>query len=372
MPTTEPIHSCAVRLAKSEHLHCGRFKDFVKELLALIASTTDVDRTSFWMYHPHAATFQIVAAYDGTNASFISEGKISEDSTPGFFHLALNKYLHKAEDTSIHKEIVELRAQFMPGNPARSMLTHQVIYDGKILGIICFEQVLQPRYWSGMDELEIGSAASMIQQAYQISLNLNGTVDRESLFYESPVPVWVFDTESLEILDGNKKALELYDYSELSSFIGDQVMNLVHPSHRDELKELLEREGANGWKHAELIQQRKDGLAFMARLCSTATTYKGSSARIVVVIESNKEKEIEKEKSELEKRLYDHAFYASHNLRSPLANILGLLDLIKISWDDRENYEELLFRLKIQTMNLDEAVRVMSAKIEMDHLSSGV
>ena len=74
----------------------------------------------------------------------------------------------------------------------------------------------------------------------------------------------------------------------------------------------------------------------------------------------------EKEKEKLAKKLSDHAFYTSHNIRHPLSTILALIDLIKLNWENREAYEELLQQLKIETMNLDDAIRVMTAKIELD------
>lgn len=74
----------------------------------------------------------------------------------------------------------------------------------------------------------------------------------------------------------------------------------------------------------------------------------------------------EKEKEKLAKKLSDHAFYTSHSIRHPLSTILALIDLIKLNWESRDTYEELLQQLKIETMNLDDAIRVMTAKIELD------
>lgn len=74
----------------------------------------------------------------------------------------------------------------------------------------------------------------------------------------------------------------------------------------------------------------------------------------------------EKEKQKLAKKLSDHAFYTSHSIRHPLSTILALIDLIKLNWESREAYEELLQQLKIETMNLDDTIRVMTAKIELD------
>jgi len=68
----------------------------------------------------------------------------------------------------------------------------------------------------------------------------------------------------------------------------------------------------------------------------------------------------------LRKKLSDHAFFTSHNIRHPLSTMLALIDLIKINWDARESYEEHIQQLKIEAMNLDEIIRVMTAKIELD------
>jgi signal transduction histidine kinase len=83
-------------------------------------------------------------------------------------------------------------------------------------------------------------------------------------------------------------------------------------------------------------------------------------------LENLKSDQLDDEKEELIRKLSDHAFYTSHTIRHPLSTILALSDLIKLNWENRENYEELLQQLKIETMNLDEAIRVMTAKIELD------
>ncbi len=374
MPEKKSISPCSSRLAKSLNLHTGRFKNFAGELLQEVATSRGIDRTVFWMHHPINRTFNVVGIHKGDSDDFVLGEVISEDVAPDFYQMCKTTYVQKHVSAEDNEALMELERCCPTLFPMKRMLTQQVRYDGKLLGLLSFEQISTEREWSAADEMELGAAASLLQQAYQTSLALQRERkgSRDTLFYEAPVPFWVFDTATQEILDGNKKALELYDYPDLASFKRAKLMQLVHPSQKDLLKSLLGKKNIGVWKQVELIQQRQDGLAFISKLSSSRVFYKDREARIVVVTDSKKEKRIQREKDELERKLNDHAFYASHNLRSPIANILGLLDLIKISWEDRENYEELLYRLKIQTMNLDEAVRVMSAKIEFDQLSSGV
>ncbi len=374
MPENRTISPCSPRLAKSASLQSGRFKDFLNELVGEVAANKKVDRVVFWMYHPINRTFNVVAVHKSERDVFSINEVISEDNSPGFYETIKNTYINKYTRIEDIANLAEIRKCCPTMFPMKSTLMQQVRFDGKLLGLLSFDQISSSREWSADDEIEMGAAVSVLQQAYQTSLALQRErkASRDTLFFEAPVPFWVFDTDTLEILDGNKKALELYDYSDLAAFRRVKLMQLVHPSQKNQLESLLGKKNVGIWRQVELIQQRKDGLAFIAKLSSSRVTYRDREARVVVVTDSKKEKRIQRQRDELERKLNDHAFYASHNLRSPIANILGLLDLIKISWDDRENYEELLYRLKIQTMTLDEAIRVMSAKIEFDQLGSGV
>ena len=119
------------------------------------------------------------------------------------------------------------------------------------------------------------------------------------------------------------------------------------------------------WNNSLWDFKHKSGQLIQAQIKSSHTDYCGRDARMLVAFAMKKEQSDSKQE-QLEQRLADHAFYTSHYVRGPIANILGLIDLIKLSWEDRENYEDLIYRLKIQIMNLDEAVRVMSAKVELD------
>lgn len=62
----------------------------------------------------------------------------------------------------------------------------------------------------------------------------------------------------------------------------------------------------------------------------------------------------------------DYVFYSAHNLRHPITNILSLIELVKEQQSEIENREELLDLLKIEAMKLDEVVRIMVAKLDLN------
>ena len=376
MPLDSTVHPRVIKLSKSHNFLKGRFKDFVNELLVEFTKVVRVDRAAYWLYDPAKKTFNLVSIYFSEEGTFSTEGEVSYDAAPTFFEFVLNRFVQAVENVEEYEELNPLKYAYAnTTNALQSVLTQQVYFNGSLLGLLSFENTEETRNWTNNDMTQVSAAASLIQQAYQSGVELDGGNIRDAyqlLFKEAPLPIWVFDSKTLEILDGNRKAIELYGYNSLSSFRGTPIKALMTKGHERLSKVLLSKGGEKGWNQLEVVQQRSDGFSFLAKLSSSSINFKNRQAQIVVVIDSKKEKKIQKEKDELERRLTDHATYASHNLRSPVANILGILDLINVSWDDRENYEELLYRLKIQTMNLDEAVRVMNTKVEVDQLRSGV
>lgn len=66
------------------------------------------------------------------------------------------------------------------------------------------------------------------------------------------------------------------------------------------------------------------------------------------------------------KRLTDYSFFNAHELRSPVASILGLVDLLGRSKSDEER-EELLAHLDVSAKRLDNAIREIN-----NHLQGGI
>lgn len=96
----------------------------------------------------------------------------------------------------------------------------------------------------------------------------------------------------------------------------------------------------------EIINYRKDGSTFWLRLMVSPVFTDGCLSNFVTVqtdITAIKEQYIQ---------LKDIAFTASHGLRKPLANILGLVDLIHVNGNDLETIEN----LRISAEALDQEV----------------
>jgi signal transduction histidine kinase len=62
-------------------------------------------------------------------------------------------------------------------------------------------------------------------------------------------------------------------------------------------------------------------------------------------------------------RLLEYAFFTAHEVRGPLARILGLVELAKIQ-ELRHEHEEIIVRLHEAANELDEVIRIINRKLE--------
>jgi signal transduction histidine kinase len=67
---------------------------------------------------------------------------------------------------------------------------------------------------------------------------------------------------------------------------------------------------------------------------------------------------------EIRTKVTDYAFYTAHNLRHPITNLLSLIELVKDLGHNEESREELFNLIKVETLKLDEVIRVMITKLE--------
>jgi PAS domain S-box-containing protein len=162
----------------------------------------------------------------------------------------------------------------------------------------------------------------------------------EELFRRNPVPAWVYDTSTLEILAVNDAAIAEYGHEE-AEFLRLKLTGL-HPV--EDVEKVLQQacrgggEGYTGhWRHC-----RRDGSPVEMELASHATRLAGHDARLVVATNIGMRKITEQALAEAYVARNDAAeaktgFLSaiSHEMRTPLNAIRGYLDLLATETDER-------------------------------------
>ena len=157
------------------------------------------------------------------------------------------------------------------------------------------------------------------------------------LFENNPLPMWVIDLITFKFLDVNKMAVMQYGYSR-EEFLAMTAVEIRPEKDKELFTKSQDPSAINStnfnrgiWNH-----RKKDGTIIQVEIIAHKIIYEGVSARLILAnditdrrkAELNLEKrnnELIKTNSELDRFVYS----VSHDLRSPLTSILGLLSFIE-------------------------------------------
>ena len=126
---------------------------------------------------------------------------------------------------------------------------------------------------------------------------------RFRLFFESvPLPVWVFDLETLQILDANPAAAATYGYS-IDELLSMTIMDVRSPVDQEAFRDFLPQMRDNitnigVWKH-----RRKDGTLMDMAITGYTFTLHGRRVRLAVLRDVTEQLAAERAVVESEQRL---------------------------------------------------------------------
>lgn len=182
------------------------------------------------------------------------------------------------------------------------------------------------------------------------------------LFHFSPLPMWVFDLDTLRVLDVNEAALTNYGYDR-DEFVGISIFDFRPEDQVGTMKEFLEKNPGNFTVSKEkFIHQKKSGEQMIVEIFSIPIEFEGKLAQLVLANDvTTTVRYLEKVEAQ-NKILKDIAWTQSHIVRAPLARLMGIVQLIKDGILDLDELNQYLGLLDSSALELDQVIREISEK----------
>ncbi|SMG52428.1 response regulator [Arenibacter troitsensis] len=204
-------------------------------------------------------------------------------------------------------------------------------------------------------------------------ISLQESEDRYSkLFHISPLPMWLFDIDSLRFLDVNQAAMDNYGY-DFDEFMSMTLKDLRPETELDNLEELITKikESKSQNFNGILTHKKKSNELIQVEIFSSVMDAEKSEVRLVLAHDiTDKLKRIDAIEKQ-NKKLKEIAWLESHVVRAPLARIIGLVNMLDNELLDEDERSTLLQYIKESTQEMDEIVREVVQKAEALSLNNG-
>jgi PAS domain S-box-containing protein len=181
----------------------------------------------------------------------------------------------------------------------------------------------------------------------------------KSLFFLSPLPMWVLDSDSLRFLQVNEAAIKTYGYSNgafLKMTIEDIKADEQPVDFLDTFRNINEPESS-----MIKIEQhrRKNKETFYLEVKFNSIPFRGKLAILGIARDMTEQMNYIKAIEGQNKKLHEIAYIQSHVVRAPLARIIGLVDLVK-SHPDTAPDPVILAYLEKSAQEFDEVIKDIS------------
>ena len=178
-----------------------------------------------------------------------------------------------------------------------------------------------------------------------------------ALFEASPMPVFIYDADTSCIIHANDAAVQLYKYT-MEEMEGMNIWKIVGPEGMSSVDKRLSIEPGMQ-KHVRGIRRhkRKDGKELYAFTQDIPFDAETEHTRVLIANDITRQiryiEAIEKQNEQLNRISYAQ----SHKVRSPLASIMGLTNLLNETAINSEEYHTILAKLTEACTKLDDVIR---------------
>lgn len=188
----------------------------------------------------------------------------------------------------------------------------------------------------------------------------------KDLFSLSPLPMMVYDLETMKFLDVNMSAIEFYGYSR-EEFLSMDIRE-IRPEEQIPL--LIQRmrkpndPGKSPYHYGIFTHRKKNGELMQVDIHGSLINFQGRPSELVLVNDLTERINYIEAIEAQNRKLREIAWVQSHVVRAPLARMLGLLQIVNDPSRPKEERIEYIGWIHKAAQELDVIIRDISEKTD--------
>ncbi len=307
-----PSSDILIQIKKLPELHNGDINTMLKVVTKTLAENLHVSRVGIWQFNQYDKNITCLDCYELVTQQHTQGEVIFEKNYPKYFSALQKESIIKANDIKTHPEVREFLDEYFAKYNIVALLDVPFFLEGNFAGVICFEQQHEERIWKNEEIMFTHCLSSVLSLTYEKMKwveydtrlkNLNHQLhnyNRDLIEKKKTIEKQQSEilTHQAEIIAQNEELRQQQEELEAQT-------NLLHNQNQEleRIYQLLnlknqQLEDLNGYLERQVKQRTQE-------LIQTN----------VELIEQNHQ-------------LEQFAFITAHNLRAPVARMVGLVSLL--------------------------------------------
>ena len=158
-----------VRLFLNKNIVGGRVPEALQELTRTLTTVLGVQRAGVWKLSEDGGTLHGLAVYDAATNAFLQQPPMNTADFPHYFDALFGESRVFTDNVQDDPRTNELMECYLKPNNVTALLDAGILLEGKLAGVVCIENVGEPRHWHADEESFVTTAASIAAQLFLVA-----------------------------------------------------------------------------------------------------------------------------------------------------------------------------------------------------------
>jgi two-component sensor histidine kinase len=253
------------RLSRSTHIRLGNLDKALHEIALVSASVMEVSRVNIWLVNEDFNSLTSLINYDAQKENLLDNITLNRSQLPNYFALLVSEEIVITENAITDPKVDEIRSNYILPIGIRSLIDIPIRIEGKMAGLICFEDTSREREWNITEQNFAVSIAQLIAQTLETNRRQQAQQELEQALGE----------KKLLLTELNHRIKNNFEI--INDMIGIQEQKAIDEFHKNLFSGIRSRLLSIGMLHRQLYSSDNAGsINFRDFLLDLVTHFRSS------------------------------------------------------------------------------------------------